>query len=139
MAIDDRARFIIDQEMVCLDTTFMSLGGLVIAGGSTGWGPSIFVFLGVFLVITMWAVLVTEGRRKIKMVYYNFELAPTKAYVSSFILITVYDGMVSASQFVRLVKISSPYLVDHVVPRDCSFAILILILPWFFHITARRM
>ncbi|KAG0558951.1 hypothetical protein KC19_10G067000 [Ceratodon purpureus] len=46
--------------------------------GSTGWGPSIFIFLGVFLVITMWAVLVTEGRRKIKMVYYNFELAPTK-------------------------------------------------------------
>lgn len=55
----------------------------VITGGSTGWGPSIFVFLGVFLVITMWAVLVTEGRRKIKMVYYNFELAPTKAYVLS--------------------------------------------------------
>jgi hypothetical protein len=31
----------------------------------------------------MWAVLVTEGRRKIKMVYYNFELAPTKVYVLS--------------------------------------------------------
>lgn len=91
--------FIVDREMVCLDTTFISIGGFVIAGGSTGWGPSIFVFLGVFLVITMWAVLVTEGRRKIKMVYYNFELAPTKAYVSSFILLDCSTiGMVSVCE-----------------------------------------
>ena len=58
------------------------------AGGSS-WGPSIFIFLGVFLVITMWAVLVTEGRRKLRTVYYNFELAPTKMYVLCFVPLSV--------------------------------------------------
>lgn len=63
------------------------------AGGSTGWGPSILVFLGVFLVITMWAVLVTEGRRKISMVYYNFELAPTKGYdIVTYLRLKMLDG-----------------------------------------------
>jgi preprotein translocase subunit SecY len=44
--------------------------------GTASWGP-VMVFLGVFLLITMWAVLVTEGHRKVKMLYYNFELAPS--------------------------------------------------------------
>ncbi|KAF6149118.1 hypothetical protein GIB67_000896 [Kingdonia uniflora] len=35
----------------------------------------IFGVLGVFTVVTMWAVVVTEGCRKIKLQYYGFKLA----------------------------------------------------------------
>jgi len=31
--------------------------------------------LGIFTVVTMWAVVVTEGCRKIKLQYYGFKLA----------------------------------------------------------------
>ena len=54
----------------------------------------------------MWAVLVTEGRRKIKMVYYNFELAPTKVYVLCSILLSV-----DTTQRANLVDISLATLV----------------------------
>lgn len=88
------------------------------AGGSTGWGPSILVFLGVFLVITMWAVLVTEGRRKISMVYYNFELAPTKGYnivcfLATYLCLIMLDGcgrwaLVSVKPFYLLLACHRP-------------------------------
>ncbi|KAL3685740.1 hypothetical protein R1sor_003762 [Riccia sorocarpa] len=44
--------------------------------GVTDWVP-LGLFLGCFLLITMWAVIVTEGRRKVKLQYYDFELAPS--------------------------------------------------------------
>lgn len=31
--------------------------------------------LGVFTIVTMWAVVVTEGCRKVKLQYYGFKLA----------------------------------------------------------------
>lgn len=34
-----------------------------------------FAVLGIFTVVTMWAVLVTEGCRKVKLQYYAFKLA----------------------------------------------------------------
>lgn len=40
----------------------------------------IFGLLVIFTVVTMWAVLVTEGCRKIKLQYYAFKLASTERY-----------------------------------------------------------
>lgn len=34
-----------------------------------------FAVLGVFTIVTMWAVVVTESFRKIKLQYYGFKLA----------------------------------------------------------------
>ncbi|XP_039042944.1 preprotein translocase subunit SCY2, chloroplastic-like [Hibiscus syriacus] len=42
---------------------------------AVSWWPYMFVVLGVFTVVTMWAVIVTEGCRKIKLQYYEFKLA----------------------------------------------------------------
>ncbi|CAM6110089.1 unnamed protein product [Calypogeia fissa] len=42
--------------------------------GTSTWVP-LGLFLGCFFLITMWAVIVTEGRRKVKLQYYDFELA----------------------------------------------------------------
>lgn len=48
---------------------------LCIAGNAISWWPYIFLVLGIFTVVTMWAVVVTEGCRKIKLQYYGFKLA----------------------------------------------------------------
>ena len=53
----------------------------------------------------MWAVLVTEGRRKIKIVYDNFELAPTKVYVLCSISLSV-DMSYLTTQRANLVDVS---------------------------------
>ncbi|XP_010938784.1 preprotein translocase subunit SCY2, chloroplastic [Elaeis guineensis] len=45
------------------------------SGNLVSWWPYIFAVLGIFTVVTMWAVLVTEGCRKIKLQYYAFKLA----------------------------------------------------------------
>ncbi|XP_039127381.1 preprotein translocase subunit SCY2, chloroplastic [Dioscorea cayenensis subsp. rotundata] len=42
---------------------------------AVNWWPYLFGVLGIFTVVTMWAVLVTEGCRKIKLQYYAFKLA----------------------------------------------------------------
>ncbi|KAK9067626.1 hypothetical protein SSX86_011737 [Deinandra increscens subsp. villosa] len=45
------------------------------AGSSVGLWPYIFAVSGVFMIVTMWAVIVTQGCRKIKLQYYGFKLA----------------------------------------------------------------
>lgn len=45
------------------------------AGGGVSWWPYMLAVLGVFTMVTMWAVVVTEGCRKIKLQYYGFKLA----------------------------------------------------------------
>ncbi|GFP82006.1 preprotein translocase subunit scy2 chloroplastic [Phtheirospermum japonicum] len=44
-------------------------------GGTLSWWPYVLAVLGVFTIVTMWAVVVTEGCRKIKLQYYGFKLA----------------------------------------------------------------
>ncbi|XP_020102510.1 preprotein translocase subunit SCY2, chloroplastic [Ananas comosus] len=46
-----------------------------LAGNLISCWPYIFGILGIFTVVTMWAVLLTEGCRKIKLQYYAFKLA----------------------------------------------------------------
>ncbi|KAG0496643.1 hypothetical protein HPP92_001185 [Vanilla planifolia] len=46
-----------------------------LSGNMISSWPYIFAVIGVFTVVTMWAVLVTEGCRKIKLQYYGFKLA----------------------------------------------------------------
>lgn len=46
-----------------------------LAGSAVGWWPYVTAVLCVFTVVTMWAVVVTEGCRKIKLQYYGFKLA----------------------------------------------------------------
>ncbi|KAI3678934.1 hypothetical protein L6452_38238 [Arctium lappa] len=46
-----------------------------LSGSAVGWGPYILAVSGVFIVVTMWAVVVTQGCRKIKLQYYGFKLA----------------------------------------------------------------
>ncbi|KAL7126597.1 hypothetical protein ABFS83_14G198900 [Erythranthe nasuta] len=55
------------------DTLYKMLTQL--SGSSVNWGPYVLAVLGVFTVVTMWAVVVTEGCRKIKLQYYGFKLA----------------------------------------------------------------
>lgn len=57
------------------DTLYKMLARL--SGSGVNWVPYVVVLLGVFTFVTMWAVLVTEGRRKVKLQYYAFKLAPT--------------------------------------------------------------
>lgn len=57
------------------DSLFNVVNGF--SRGNGRWGPQIILYVSVFLVMTVWAVLVTEGRRKVKLQYYNFELAST--------------------------------------------------------------
>lgn len=45
------------------------------AGNAMSWWPYIFLVICIFTVVTMWAVLVTQGCRKIKLQYYAFKLA----------------------------------------------------------------
>ncbi|KAK4848086.1 hypothetical protein QYF36_009147 [Acer negundo] len=44
-----------------------------LSGSAVSWWP--FAVLGVFTIVAMWAVVVTEGCRKIKLQYYGFKLA----------------------------------------------------------------
>ncbi|KAF5462616.1 hypothetical protein F2P56_018606 [Juglans regia] len=46
-----------------------------LSGGAVNWLPYMLGLLGIFTVVTMWAVVVTEGCRKIKLQYYGFKLA----------------------------------------------------------------
>lgn len=45
------------------------------AGNAMSWWPYILLATCIFTVVTMWAVLVTQGCRKIKLQYYAFKLA----------------------------------------------------------------
>ncbi|XP_015575660.1 preprotein translocase subunit SCY2, chloroplastic isoform X1 [Ricinus communis] len=55
------------------DTLYKMLCQL--SGSAVSWLPYMLAVLGVFTVVTMWAVVVTEGCRKIKLQYYGFKLA----------------------------------------------------------------
>ncbi|PPR87916.1 hypothetical protein GOBAR_AA32771 [Gossypium barbadense] len=55
------------------DTLYKMLTQL--SGSAVGWWPYMLAVLGVFTVVTMWAVVITEGCRKIKLQYYGFKLA----------------------------------------------------------------
>ncbi|XP_023553756.1 preprotein translocase subunit SCY2, chloroplastic [Cucurbita pepo subsp. pepo] len=46
-----------------------------LSGRAVIWWPYVLALLGIFTVVTMWAVVVTEGCRKIKLQYYGFKLA----------------------------------------------------------------
>lgn len=47
------------------------------SGSASSWWPYALGLLCLFTAVTMWAVLVTEGCRKIKLQYYGFKLAST--------------------------------------------------------------
>ncbi|OMP07835.1 SecY/SEC61-alpha family [Corchorus capsularis] len=55
------------------DTLYKMLTQL--SGSAASWWPYVLVVLGIFTLVTMWAVVVTEGCRKIKLQYYGFKLA----------------------------------------------------------------
>ncbi|KAF5731527.1 preprotein translocase subunit SCY2 chloroplastic-like [Tripterygium wilfordii] len=55
------------------DTLYKMLSQL--SGSSVSWWPYILAVLGIFTIVTMWAVVITEGCRKIKLQYYGFKLA----------------------------------------------------------------
>ncbi|XP_039042283.1 probable sugar phosphate/phosphate translocator At3g17430 [Hibiscus syriacus] len=55
---------------VFLNMVLVSVGVIV----SMSWWPHMYAVLGVFTVVTMWPVVVTEGCRKIKLQYYWFKL-----------------------------------------------------------------
>ncbi|XP_028762211.1 preprotein translocase subunit SCY2, chloroplastic [Neltuma alba] len=42
---------------------------------TVSWWPYVLAVLGLFTIVTMWAVVVTEGCRKVKLQYYGFKLA----------------------------------------------------------------
>ncbi|KAJ0742608.1 putative SecY/SEC61-alpha family, SecY domain superfamily protein [Helianthus annuus] len=58
-----------------VETLHKMLSQLTGAGSSVGLWPYIFAVSGVFVIVTMWAVIVTQGCRKIKLQYYGFKLA----------------------------------------------------------------
>ncbi|XP_057509290.1 LOW QUALITY PROTEIN: preprotein translocase subunit SCY2, chloroplastic-like [Actinidia eriantha] len=55
------------------DTLYKMLSQLT--GSAAYWLPYILAVLGIFTVVTMSAVVITEGCRKIKLQYYGFKLA----------------------------------------------------------------
>ncbi|KAE8701451.1 Preprotein translocase subunit SCY2 [Hibiscus syriacus] len=55
------------------DTLYKMLTQL--SGSVASWWPYMLAVLGIFTVVTMGAVVVTEGCRKIKLQYYGFKLA----------------------------------------------------------------
>ncbi|XP_047962964.1 preprotein translocase subunit SCY2, chloroplastic isoform X2 [Salvia hispanica] len=55
------------------DTLYKMLAQL--SGSSVSWWPYVLAVLGVFTIVAMWAVVVTESFRKIKLQYYGFKLA----------------------------------------------------------------
>uniref|UniRef100_A0A0D3CY56 Preprotein translocase subunit SecY n=1 Tax=Brassica oleracea var. oleracea TaxID=109376 RepID=A0A0D3CY56_BRAOL len=54
-----------------------------ISGSFTNWLPYLLGVLGIFTVVTMFAVVVTEGCRKIKLQYYGFKLASASSIYGS--------------------------------------------------------
>ncbi|KAM0059299.1 putative SecY/SEC61-alpha family, SecY domain superfamily protein [Helianthus debilis subsp. tardiflorus] len=58
-----------------VETLHKILSQLTGAGSSVGLWPYIFAVSGVFVIVTMWAVIVTQGCRKSKLQYYGFKLA----------------------------------------------------------------
>ncbi|KAJ0856318.1 putative SecY/SEC61-alpha family, SecY domain superfamily protein [Helianthus annuus] len=58
-----------------VETLHKMLSQLTGAGSSVGLWPYIFAVSGVFVIVTMWAVIVTQGCRKITLQYYGFKLA----------------------------------------------------------------
>ncbi|XP_020550630.1 preprotein translocase subunit SCY2, chloroplastic isoform X2 [Sesamum indicum] len=62
------------------DTLYKMLTQL--SGSSVSWWPYVLAVLGVFTIVTMWAVVVTEGCRKIKLQYYGFKLASATRFSS---------------------------------------------------------
>ncbi|CAN6452877.1 unnamed protein product [Victoria cruziana] len=54
-----------------------------VLGSTMNWWPYMFAVVVLFTIVTMWAVLVTEGCRKIKLQYYAFKLAPSSRDDSS--------------------------------------------------------
>ncbi|PKI53200.1 hypothetical protein CRG98_026401 [Punica granatum] len=55
------------------ETLFKMLSQL--SGSAMNWWPYMLAVLAIFTIVTMWAVVVTEGCRKIKLQYYGFKLA----------------------------------------------------------------
>ncbi|KAK4775028.1 hypothetical protein SAY86_009963 [Trapa natans] len=55
------------------ETMFKMLSQL--SGSAMNWWPYMLAVLGIFTLVTMWAVIVTEGCRKVKLQYYGFKLA----------------------------------------------------------------
>ncbi|XP_021721565.1 preprotein translocase subunit SCY2, chloroplastic-like [Chenopodium quinoa] len=47
------------------------------SGSALNWSPYALALLGIFTAVTMWAVVVTQGCRKVKLQYYGFKLAST--------------------------------------------------------------
>lgn len=60
-----------------VDSIFISvvLSVYHVAGNAVYKWPYILAILGAFTVVTMWAVVVAEGYRKVKLQYYRFKLA----------------------------------------------------------------
>ncbi|KAL8262109.1 hypothetical protein R6Q59_026158 [Mikania micrantha] len=58
-----------------VETLHKMLSQLSGAGSTGGLWPYVFAVSGVFIIVTMWAVIVTQGCRKIKLQYYGFKLA----------------------------------------------------------------
>lgn len=54
------------------------------------WWPYVVAVVGIFTMVTMWAVLVTEGCRKIKLQYYGFKLASSAREQSPIIEVEPY-------------------------------------------------
>ncbi|KAK6937522.1 SecY/SEC61-alpha family [Dillenia turbinata] len=57
------------------DTLYKMLSQL--SGGAASWWPYVLGIFGIFTVLTMCSVVVTEGCRKVKLQYYGFKLAST--------------------------------------------------------------
>jgi len=47
----------------------------IYTGSSGNWRLYVLAVLGIFTVVTMWAVVVSEGCRKVKLQYYGFKVA----------------------------------------------------------------
>ncbi|KAK7285368.1 hypothetical protein RJT34_20137 [Clitoria ternatea] len=56
-----------------METLYKMLKQLSVSAVS--WFPYMLAVLGIFTTVTMWAVVVTEGCRKVKLQYYGFKLA----------------------------------------------------------------
>ncbi|KAL6271655.1 hypothetical protein ACE6H2_028566 [Prunus campanulata] len=51
--------------------------------GPVSWGPYSLAVVGVFTIVTMWAVVVTEDCWKIKLQFYGFKLASAASLLGS--------------------------------------------------------
>lgn len=77
LSIIDYVFHVYSDIIILLTQIFISVVSSVyhIAGSAVYKWPYILAILGVFTVVTMWAVVVAEGYRKIKLQYYGFKLA----------------------------------------------------------------